>query len=161
MARKKTLEELRAGARVRSQRWRDKNRATHRERVLELYGRAKAQGFFVGSVRPEELIRLDQAMKKGGTMDQSVTDNVIYGPIAGYDEPMEPRERGGRGGIFKGVGQADERGVGPKDGRGPVQETANEEATYRRLGELRERQARGGLNALAGPGVEVDVDVEV
>jgi hypothetical protein len=157
MARKKTLEELRAGARARSKRWRDKNKATHRERVLELYGRAKAQGFFVGGVRPEELVRLDQAMKKGGRMDQPVTDNVIYGPVAGYDEPMEPRERGGRGAIFKGMGQAGEPGVGAKGGRGPeAKETPNERSTYARLEELRARQGRGELGG-SRRGVAVEI----
>jgi hypothetical protein len=116
--RRKSLEELRAANRVRQKRWREKNRRTHRERVLELYGRAKAQGFFRDGVTPEEVARLARAMEAGrvgsGVTD-NVTDNVTlreeqhYGPVVGWDE-MEPEQEGGHGG---GRGWAgDKAGIG-------------------------------------------------
>jgi hypothetical protein len=204
MARKKTLEELRAGARARSKRWRDKNKATHRERVLELYGRAKAQGFFVGGVRPEELVRLEQAMKKGGQMDRPVTDNVTHrGEIEGYDTPTQRNQQTGwtddegrRGSRSpqgtQGVARSapciekgnhpDQRGdiadrggdmepheldgdagmAGESEGmvasRGMRKLSAHEKAV-KRLAQLQGRQAAGRLNAVAGPGVEIEVEV--
>lgn len=41
MALRKSLEELRASARERSRRWREKNRELHRQRVMACYGMSK------------------------------------------------------------------------------------------------------------------------
>jgi hypothetical protein len=58
------------------------------------------------------------------------------------------------------MGQGDEPGVTGADGGGAQgKETANEAATYRRLAELRSRQAAGKLDAGPGPGVEIEVVV--
>jgi hypothetical protein len=73
-------------------------------------------------------------------------------------ERMEPKNRGGHGG-FKGMGQSDEPRVGRADGERPSQRTAHEEEIDRRLKELQGRQAAGKLNALGGPGVEIEVEV--
>lgn len=63
----KTLEELRAAARERARRWREKHRALHLERVKAVYGLAREAGFFQnpGEVSDEEMARLTAWMKQG------------------------------------------------------------------------------------------------
>jgi hypothetical protein len=100
--RRRTIEELRAAGAMRQKRWREKNRRTHRERVQELYGRSKAQGYFVGGVTPQEVARYALAVE-AGEVDGFVTDNATLreqthmGPVEGWDVIEE--QRGGYGTI--------------------------------------------------------------
>jgi hypothetical protein len=186
--RKKTLKEIRATARERQRRWRDKNQVTHRERVAEVYGRSKAQARYADGVTPQELRRygLKEEGKDIGLVDlplrgqAELIQETYYAMEEGVDTGYkEPKEKGGReyargvvsgvggsgdggegieggdgseergaaegvvggirpalgsGGAGEGVEGADSEGV--RGGSGGVSETANERATYARLGEL-------------------------
>lgn len=88
--RKKTLDELRATARERQRRWREENQRTHRERVKEVYGIAKAQKLFADGVTPQEARRY--GIKEEG-FDIGIVDlpakgqNPLLGEIHYAPEP--------------------------------------------------------------------------
>jgi hypothetical protein len=146
MARKKTLEEQRAGNRERQRRWRKAHRWLGEQRRLALYGKSEAQ---------KKLACEDPVTHNETPKPANVPGELHYGLVEGYDR-MEPNWRGGHGG-FKNMGQEDELGVGGADAGGRVteEEVERTRAALGRLEELKARQAEGRLNA----GVEVELEV--
>lgn len=67
MALRKTLEELRASARERSRRWRQKNRELHRSRVMACYGMARDK-----KVQKKYDKELAKRLKKKDNADEGV-----------------------------------------------------------------------------------------
>jgi hypothetical protein len=149
-----------AAARERVKRWKA-DKVAHgwslKQQWLRRYARQKAQ-------RRERNIEWVKLVPKTEGRQYERYGETERGDIEWVDVPyvqMEPKMRGGHGRTSTSMGQAGEPGVARADGEGlgGSEQTANEEATYRRLGELRSRQAAGKLNAAAGPGVEIEVEL--
>ena len=102
--RKKTLEELRASARERARRWREKNARTHRERVKEVYGKSQAQARIEGGVAPNELER----MAKNAFRPLQETENVSFDSIEADPRVLAEQQRRER--IRRGLMEPEQKG---------------------------------------------------
>jgi hypothetical protein len=143
------LERL-AAARERVRRWKREHPKSVEWQRERRYARQKAQ-------RRQSNIEEIKRVTKTEPRQYECYGETERGDIEGVDTPyaqMEPNKKGGQGRVFTGMGQAGERGVGPKDGRGSDQETANERRTYAALERFKAKRA-----VLEGPGVQIEVVV--
>jgi hypothetical protein len=180
----KTIEEWRAKERERQKAWRAKNRGYEKLRAKNNYDKRRAlvvethyggiEGVDVGYAEKElrergghGTIEREFTEDWGGAFGAARGDTVGGGVrrVSGADKGVRLRGNSfkpGDEGRGSGRGEADELGAGGAGSGGSrqevrqgVPETANEEATYRRLEELKARKGRGGLNA----GVEVELEL--